>query len=375
MRHTKLASNPRYYSQSGIKVEFVDRMGGFFRVSDYEGLIGEVQILPFDSHGDELHEHAVEVLEGLLHDEGFADSTPLLVLNSIDIEDDRQGEGLAKVCIREVALAQLTRLGLQEALILPDNMLEGGSIEDELRNVYAGHLRRMPNIRVIDESGHYPVVHASIDERPNPSQEWFETQRLQNDDNGYLINPDTNSIYWYHGMWPGYYDEDFYDPKESNTLYLSSCIETAKAAALANIPEEYDEENEEDEDIRAYYLVYTVKVKIPENQIFDVRKALTDETFRKLAFKMIPKDEYCNDLDIDYFKDRDNLLKLLRFGTYDYMFNEWDKSGRILVDNGFVGWIEQEFDGDECLTLALYESSSARKRVYVVEEQDYEDDR
>ena len=151
------------YGIPNFKIEFQDRMGGFYQISDAHGLIGEVQILPLSHFGTEaLPEYVLPVLEDLLLDEGITESIPLLVLNSIEIEEDRQGEGLAKICIREAAMAQLARLNLPEALILPDNMIEGGSISEDLRSVYEGALGRMQKIKVIDESGDYPIIYAGI---------------------------------------------------------------------------------------------------------------------------------------------------------------------------------------------------------------------
>jgi hypothetical protein len=94
-------------------------------------------------------------------------------------------------------------------------------------------------------------------QRPNPSREWFETQSLQNDENGFLINPDTNDIYWYHGNRYGDCGGDWSD---SGHRYLSSDIHSAQQfmddAKEANYP----------------CVVCEYTVQIPASQIYDARK-------------------------------------------------------------------------------------------------------
>lgn len=94
--------------------------------------------------------------------------------------------------------------------------------------------------------------------RPNPSREWFETQSLQNDENGYLINPDTNDIYWYHGNRHGVCGADW---SYSGHRYLSSSFETAH---------NFINEEPTTDNYRCVICEYTVQ--IPASQIYDARK-------------------------------------------------------------------------------------------------------
>jgi hypothetical protein len=94
--------------------------------------------------------------------------------------------------------------------------------------------------------------------RPNPSLEWFETQSLQNDEDGFLINPDTGGTLWYHGSRIG--DCDAADEIESGHVYLSS----DRNLALLFM-------NEFPLETGIPLTLCTFKVRIPASQIYDVR--------------------------------------------------------------------------------------------------------
>lgn len=185
--------------------------------------------------------------------------------------------------------------------------------------------------------------------RKNPHKAWYlGPNYLKNNTDGYLINPDTNDIYWYHGMnFSLEYPIAFEDIKFSQTLYLSSNFEVAEAFSVAGVDASDDRACE----------VYTVAIKIPTEAIFDVRKAVDDDEFEEFAYKMfgqnLHKDIY------NYF----DAASAMNFELYDFVFNE--KRKNMLLNKGFVGWLETEdnvphsSELGEPLTVALLQEYTA----------------
>ena len=185
--------------------------------------------------------------------------------------------------------------------------------------------------------------------RKNPHKAWYlGPNYLKNNSDGYLINPDTKDIYWYHGM--NYSNDlpiDIGTEKFSQTLYLTSNFETAEAFSVAGIDVSDD----------WTCVVYTVAIKIPTENIFDVRKAIGNPKFKEFAYKMFGQDLY-EDLD-NYF----DAASAMNYELYDFIFNYARKG--TLLDNGFVGWLETEDsvphspELEEPLTIALLQESVA----------------
>ena len=112
--------------------------------------------------------------------------------------------------------------------------------------------------------------------RKNPSREWYlEPKFLRNDENGLLINPNTNDIYWFHGMVGEPVVDYIRDLKESNTLYLSSSFETAKSFAQANNLEFFKGQP------KLQPQVYEVLVEIP-----DVRYLMSEKQYTMKAIEI-----------------------------------------------------------------------------------------
>ena len=119
--------------------------------------------------------------------------------------------------------------------------------------------------------------------RNNPHKAWYlGPNYLKNNSDGYLINPDTKDIYWYHGL--NYSNEspiDIGSEKWSKTLYLSSSFETAEAFSVEGI--DIDD---------SICLVYTVTIKLPTEHIFDVRKVIGNPKFKEFAYTMFGQKTY-----------------------------------------------------------------------------------
>jgi hypothetical protein len=185
--------------------------------------------------------------------------------------------------------------------------------------------------------------------RKNPHKAWYlGPNYLKNNSDGYLINPDTKDIYWYHGLnYSNDFPIDIGSEKFSQTLYLSSSFETA---------EEFSGMGEDVSDNRTC-VVYTVAIKIPAENIFDVRKAIGNPKFKEFAYKMFGQDLY-EDLD-NYF----DVASAMHYELYDFIFNDARKG--TLLGNGFVGWLETEGNVnyisklEEPLTVALIQEFAA----------------
>ena len=185
--------------------------------------------------------------------------------------------------------------------------------------------------------------------RKNPHKAWYlGPNYLKNNSDGYLINPDTKDIYWYHGM--NYSNDlpiDIGTEKFSQTLYLTSNFETAEAFAVAGVDASDDMACE----------IYTVAIKIPTEAIFDVRKAVGNPKFKEFAYKMFGQALY-EELN-NYF----DAASAMNYELYDFIFNDTRKD--MLLDNGFLGWLETEDsvphspELEEPLTIALLQEFAA----------------
>jgi hypothetical protein len=171
------------------------------------------------------------------------------------------------------------------------------------------------------------VVYTTL--RSNPSREWFETQSLQNDENGYLINPDTNDIYWYHGS-------KFGELGDGHVLYFSSDIDIARTMACQMFC--YSEDD-------CTTTVYKAKLKTRADEIFDVRYADSSKNAKPLAERLNlehPYDEYS--LDFDNFDEK--------LGYHA----QTDTDIAYAQSLGFKGWLEVEdpFGDPEPCTIGLF---------------------
>ncbi len=185
--------------------------------------------------------------------------------------------------------------------------------------------------------------------RKNPHKAWYlGPNYLKNNSDGYLINPDTNDIYWYHGT--KYADDSpthIEDEKWSQTLYLTSSFETAEQFAVMGI----------DASDGMTCSVYKTTIKLSADNIFDVRKAIDDPKFKDFAFEMFGEGLY-EGLD-NYFDAAD----AMNYELYDFVFNDARKD--MLVDHGFVGWLETEDNVphspelEEPLTVSLLQEFTA----------------
>lgn len=174
--------------------------------------------------------------------------------------------------------------------------------------------------------------------RKNPSKKWYSKPTfLKNDENGYLINPDTNDIYWYHGMFGELGVDSIRDPKMSDTLYLTSSLEVAKTFAQLNNTEFFELNP------NVNPLVYEVFVKLPSSMVFDIRKAVFDESYRKMAIEMFSNSPF-GYYHPNHFKSVYSAMELLQFEMYDNNFNENERSRLLLKEYGFLGWLETEGD-------------------------------
>ena len=198
--------------------------------------------------------------------------------------------------------------------------------------------------------------------RENPSSDWFlEPQFLKNDKDGYLINPDTNDIYWYHGACPSSTsDLEIHSEKESSTLYLTSSEDVADNIAYMN---QYSCELDP--------TIYTVTVKIHADRFFDVRYALSDEDDRQFAMEMFQTYYLAGEITERDFSDIVKLIRLLSFEYYDFNFNEYPNS-KDLLQRGFVGWIELETSSmvvkyGEPITLAILQDAGVEQYIRVVD--------
>lgn len=166
-------------------------------------------------------------------------------------------------------------------------------------------------------------------QRPNPSREWFETQSLQNDENGFLINPDTGGTLWYHGSKYG-------GLGDGHVLYFSSDIDIARTMACQMFC--YSEDD-------CTATVYKAKLKTRADEIFDARCADSSKNAKSLAEHLNlehPYDEYS--LDFDNFDEK--------LG-YHAQTNTDIAYAQSL---GFKGWLEvEDTTGDpEPCTIGLF---------------------
>ena len=156
------------------------------------------------------------------------------------------------------------------------------------------------------------------DYRQNPDEAWYRTQSLRNDEEGYLINPDTGGVRWYHGSKHGTlaYGGD--------VIYLTSDIDTAYAFACIDRPIFQDADWEAS--------VYKMKIKISARNIFDVRQYAEDPRVERLA----------DVLGVwTYAGDKDQLI----YHNYDVGLGYSGGTHRgTATDLGFKGWLETEHD-------------------------------
>ena len=71
--------------------------------------------------------------------------------------------------------------------------------------------------------------------------------------------------------------------------------------------------------------VYEVLVEIPARKIFDVRKAVHNESYRDIAIQMLSENPFAY-FSSHHFKSMDSVMELLEFGMYDFTFNENERS-------------------------------------------------
>lgn len=198
--------------------------------------------------------------------------------------------------------------------------------------------------------------------RINPSKEWYTKPTfLKNDENGYLINPDINDIYWFHGMVGKPTVDYIYDLKDSGTLYLSSSYETAQSFATRSFTQGSNPEFFESKP-NVEPIIYEVLVKLPSSKIFDIRKAVFDESYRKMAIQMLSRNP-ASIFSYRHFQSVYESLELLQFRNYDHYFNENERSKLLLKEYGFLGWLETEsymenVSKEEPLTLALLQEET-----------------
>ena len=186
--------------------------------------------------------------------------------------------------------------------------------------------------------------------RKNPIKNWYLGPNfLKNDKDGYLINPATNDIYWYHGS---RYDAPsqgdvliddltFSEQRASNTLYISSSEDTAEVFAAMEFQERFE----------LLFVVYKLKIQIPSRRIFDVRRAEDDPEFKEYASEL---------LDFDCCETYKDAASEMNFEVYDYHFNT-SATMESLLSYDFLGWLETEdnvaytTDAESDLTLALFQ--------------------
>lgn len=209
--------------------------------------------------------------------------------------------------------------------------------------------------------------------RKNPTKEWFkDPQFLTNDESGYLVNPDTADIYWYHGMCFSRQEikKDIFDEKLSGTLYIGSSREEI-GDFLWRMMQNADLD---------YCIVYKVAIRIPAHKLFDVRSALFNEDARALAIELFEShlekpqshDMHVSEKD---FSSIERLVELMFFDYYDSNFNKHPNTRRLL-DHGYVGWVESEYDSKATLrepkspiTVAVLQESGADHFIEVIEEE------
>ena len=171
-------------------------------------------------------------------------------------------------------------------------------------------------------------------QRPNPSQEWFETQRLQNDENGYLINPDTGGTLWYHGSRYGGLLSG------GRVIYFSSDMDIARTMACQFFTYAEDE---------GTTVIHKAKIKVRTDEIFDARYAESTDAARYLADRLELEGPYTtNSLDFDNFDEKIGYLAP----------EEADTSYAQAL--GFKGWLEVEstYGDPEPCTIGLFTNSS-----------------
>ncbi len=186
--------------------------------------------------------------------------------------------------------------------------------------------------------------------RENPSAEWFDTQRLQNDADGYLINPDTNDIYWYHGAPTGGLFAKNILGEVSNVLYLTSDLDTAVKFACQWVHD--DEDLLSDEfgtlDVDKYVkeagslpTVLKITLKIPVQQVFDIRNAYSDAKTKELV-KYISEGSWDDPTVAEIIEGR------MRYEYFDYtlgyqsIIEGFEKDQIFAKQLGFLGWLETE---------------------------------
>lgn len=174
--------------------------------------------------------------------------------------------------------------------------------------------------------------------RKNPSREWFKTQSLQNDENGFLINPDTNDIYWYHGSKYG-------GLGDGHVLYFSSDIDIARTMACQMFC--YSEDD-------CTTTVYTAKLKARADEIFDARYADSSNNAKSLAERLnLEHPYYQSSLDFDNFDEK------LGYRA------QTDTDIAYAQSLGFKGWLEVEdiyFDPEPC-TIGLFTNSMTNYEI------------
>lgn len=184
--------------------------------------------------------------------------------------------------------------------------------------------------------------------RRNPDDAWWTTpEYLQNDKDGYIVNPDTGSNVWFHG--DSGQNELFRFRKESSTLYMTSAFESASEFACEKLgPDDEDDQ----------VVVWRLRINLQASRILDVRRALHDQGFRELLIRELQGSRLADALE--QFDDRmGNELRFRRFRrrvldytTYDHQMNSYfaDALRRL----GYVGWVE--FEGGllpEPLSIAI----------------------
>jgi hypothetical protein len=160
----------------------------------------------------------------------------------------------------------------------------------------------------------------SQSKRKNPSAEWFETQRLQNDADGYLINPDTNDIYWFHGS-PG---GGLTDNPPWQVLYLSSSVSSAVEFACLGYSEEFPSSG-------FTPVILQMTLRLSPQQVFDIRNAGADPRIEALSKQlgMNPKRRVEDRL---WYLHYDNTLG----------YHATPDQHKVAQSFGFLGWLETE---------------------------------
>jgi hypothetical protein len=266
---------------------------------------------------------------------------PVGVVVDIRISRLHRGKGYGKQILDETIRHMISEEGVQSVLLIVETHPE------EPFDLVEWYTREGFKDMGITTRYQYPlmVLKRAIElgykesevlgQRENPSQEWFETQSLQNDEDGYLINPDTGGTLWYHGSrYGGLFSG-------GRVIYFSSDMDIARTMACQLFTYAEDE---------GTTVIHKAKIKVRTDEIFDARYAESTDAARYLADRLELEGPYTTDtLDFDNFDEK-----------IGYLAPEYADTSSYAQALGFKGWLEVEstYGDPEPCTIGLFTNNS-----------------